>query len=178
MPYVFANPARAGGAPTARYAVRVTGGAACAGPAQLPLVVDLENDPYKAGPTATGCDRRSMIGWIAGFVGQARALTGKWPVIYTTAIWWRECTGATSRFRQDPLWLAAFGGTRPAVPSTWRHWTFWQYNNVGRDAGDRPPPTWTTTSRPPTCPRSARCRGAHVKARVRPPGGQAQGRHS
>ena len=133
MPYAFANPARAGGAATARYAVRITG--SLRRPTQLPLVVDLENDPYKAGADCYGLNRRSMIGWIAGFVGQARALTGKLPVIYTGAIWWRECTGATSRFRRDPLWLAAFGGTRPAVPSTWRHWTFWQYDNAGRLPG-------------------------------------------
>jgi GH25 family lysozyme M1 (1,4-beta-N-acetylmuramidase) len=76
-----------------------------------------------------------MTGWIAGFVGQARALTGKWPVIYSTAAWWRECVGAAGRFGRDPLWLAAFGGTRPVVPSTWRHWTFWQYDNVGRLPG-------------------------------------------
>ena len=136
MPYVFANPAQAGGAPTARYAVRVTG--RLRGPGQLPLVIDLEKDPYRAGHDCYGLKGRRIIGWIAGFVGQARALTGKWPVIYTGASWWRECTGATSRFRRDPLWLAAFGGTRPAVPSTWRHWTFWQYDDAGRLPGMGP----------------------------------------
>jgi len=133
MPYVFANPARAGGAPTARYAVRVTG--SLRRPTQLPLVLDVENDPYDAGADCYGVSRREMIGWIAGFVGQARALTRKWPVIYTATDWWRECTGSTSRFRRDPLWLAAFGGTRPAVPSTWRRWTFWQYDNEGHLPG-------------------------------------------
>ena len=133
MPYVFANPHLAGGAPTARYAVRAAGN--LRGPGRLPLVVDLENDPYLAGKDCYGVNVKKMNGWIAAFVGQARALTGKWPVIYTTAIWWRECTGATSRFSRDPLWLAAFGGTKPAVPSTWRHWTFWQYDNAGRLPG-------------------------------------------
>lgn len=133
MPYVFANPAQAGGAPTARYAVRVTG--SLRGPARLPLVIDLEKDPYRAGRDCYGLRGRRMIGWIAGFVGQARALTGKWPVIYTGASWWQECTGATSRFRRDPLWLAAYGGTRPAVPSTWRRWTFWQYDDAGHLPG-------------------------------------------
>ena len=81
-------------------------------------------------------------------------------MIDTAATWWQECTGGTSRFRRDPLWLAAFGATRPAVPSTWEHWTFWQYNDVGRLPGIGPP-TWTTTSPPATCPRSARCRGSY-----------------
>jgi lysozyme len=135
MPYAFANPARAGGAPTARYAVQVTGG--LRRPGQLPLVLDLENDPYRAGAPcyALHGGKAAMIRWIAGFVGEARALTGKWPVIYTSASWWRECTGGTSRFRRDPLWLAAYGRSRPAVPSTWGHWTFWQYSNAGRLPG-------------------------------------------
>jgi GH25 family lysozyme M1 (1,4-beta-N-acetylmuramidase) len=137
MPYVFANPARAAGAPTARYAVRVTG--RLRGPGWLPLVLDLENNPYRAGAHCYRLHggKAAMIRWIAGFVGQARALTGKWPVIYTSASWWEECTGGTSRFRRDPLWLAAYG-TRPAVPSTWGHWTFWQYSNAGRLPGIGP----------------------------------------
>ncbi len=139
LPYVFANLASAGGAPTARYVVRAAGGGrSLRGPGKPPLVVDLENDPYWTGHDCYGLRGRHVIGWIAGFVGQVRAWTGKWPVIYTTALWWRECTGATSRFRKDPLWLAAYGGTRPTVPPTWRHWTFWQYNNVGRIPGIGP----------------------------------------
>ncbi len=135
MPYAFANPAQAGGAPTARYAIRVTG--SLRGPARLPLVIDLENDPYRAGAHCYGLrgGKGAMIRWIAGFVSEARRLTGKWPVIYTSASWWGECTGGTSRFRRDPLWLAAYGGTRPAALATWGHWTFWQYNNVGRLPG-------------------------------------------
>ncbi len=133
LPYVFANPARAAGAPTARFAVRVTG--SLRGPARLPLVVDLENDPYRAGVDCYGRSRQAMIGWIAGFVRQARAMTGKWPVIYTAASWWRECAGGTSRFRSDPLWLAEYDVARPAVPTTWGHWTFWQYDDDGRLRG-------------------------------------------
>jgi GH25 family lysozyme M1 (1,4-beta-N-acetylmuramidase) len=136
LPYVFANPASAGGAPTARYAVRAAGGArSLRGPGRLPLVLDLENDPYRAGDDCYGLRSRRIIGWIAGFIGQARKVTGKWPVIYTSALWWRECTGATIRFRRDPLWLAAYGGTRPVVPPTWRRWTFWQYDDAGRLPG-------------------------------------------
>jgi lysozyme len=136
MPYVFANPARAGGAATARYAVGVTG--RLRGPVRRPLVVDLENDPYRAKVNCYGLKVAAMIGWIAGFVGQARALTGQLPVIYTAADWWRECTGGTSQFAKDPLWLAAYGATRPGVPSAWGHWTFWQYSNIGRLPGIGP----------------------------------------
>jgi GH25 family lysozyme M1 (1,4-beta-N-acetylmuramidase) len=129
MPYAFANPRRSAGLATASYAVRAVRAAPVA--TGLPLVVDLENDPYKKASDCYGVRIPAMISWIAGFTAQARALTGKWPIIYTTAAWWRECTGSTGRFRHDPLWLAAFGGTRPIAPSPWPHWTFWQYNNAG-----------------------------------------------
>jgi GH25 family lysozyme M1 (1,4-beta-N-acetylmuramidase) len=127
LPYVFANPARARGMATARYAVRAAGGER----GRLPFVVDLENDPYKNSDDCYGLGARAMIAWIAGFIGEAKALTGHLPVIYTTAAWWRECTGNTARFRRDTLWLAAFSGTPPATPSPWQHWTFWQYNSNG-----------------------------------------------
>ena len=118
MPYVFANPGRNGGAATANFAARAVGTPARA--ARLPLVVDLENDPYKKATDCYGLGVPAMIAWIAGFTGRAKALTGEWPTIYTTADWWRECTGSTGRFPHDPLWLAAFGGTAPTVPSPWQ----------------------------------------------------------
>ena len=129
MPYVFANPGGSSGPATANFAVTATG--TLRGPAWLPFVVDLENDPYKAHADCYGLKIPAMIAWIAQFIARANALTGKWPVIYTTANWWRECTGSTGKFTRDPLWLAAYGGTAPAVPSPWLHWTFWQYNNNG-----------------------------------------------
>jgi lysozyme len=129
MPYVFANPGRDSGAATANYAARAVG--TRGGSARLPLVVDLENDPYKQATDCYGLGIPAMIAWIAGFTRRASALTGQWPTVYTTADWWRECTGSTRRFPHDPLWLAAFGGTAPTVPSPWQDWTFWQYDNAG-----------------------------------------------
>jgi GH25 family lysozyme M1 (1,4-beta-N-acetylmuramidase) len=134
FPYVFANPAAAGGAPTARFAVGATGvrrGLAA------PLVVDLENDPYK-NDNCYGLKPPAMTGWIAGFIGQVHALTGRWPVIYTTALWWQQCTGSSSRFGDDALWLAAFAAAPGAVPSPWRQWAFWQYADNGSLPGIGP----------------------------------------
>jgi GH25 family lysozyme M1 (1,4-beta-N-acetylmuramidase) len=128
MPYVFANPQAAGGAATARFAVLVAGYRR--GPSTLPLVVDVENNPYRAGH-CYGLGARRMVAWIAGFVARARALTGKRPVIYTTDDWWRQCTRSSSRFRRDPLWLAEYGSGRPSVPSPWHKWAFWQYDGDG-----------------------------------------------
>jgi len=129
LPYVFAAPNRAGGTATANFAVGAAG--SLRGPARLPLVVDLENDPYAKAADCYGLSIPAMIAWIAGFTARAESLTGKWPVVYTTAAWWRECTGSTHRFRRDPLWLAAFGGTAPTVPTPWHSWTFLQYSNSG-----------------------------------------------
>jgi GH25 family lysozyme M1 (1,4-beta-N-acetylmuramidase) len=136
LPYVFANPSRASPTATVKFAVSAI--SAIGGErGHLPLVVDLENDPYNKSADCYRLPVPAMLAWIAGFTAQAEALTGKWPVIYTTEDWWRECTGSAGQFRHDPLWLAAFDGTRPSVPSPWRGWTFWQYSNDGSLAGIR-----------------------------------------
>ena len=136
MPYVFANPRRAGGAAQASFGVRVA--RYRRGRAILPLGVDLENDPYPVAGRQSDCygvRPRQMVAWVAAFVTRTEALTGKPPIIYTTAAWWRECTDNTGRFRRDPLWVAAYDTPVPGVPSPWKQWTFWQYSNEARIAG-------------------------------------------
>jgi GH25 family lysozyme M1 (1,4-beta-N-acetylmuramidase) len=128
MPYVFANPAAASGPATASFAVAAA--RYHRGSAALPLVVDLENDPY----AHNNCYRvggNRMISWIAGFTSRVRALTGKWPIIYTTDAWWSQCARSTSRFSADPLWLADYNAGWPAVPRAWGRWAFWQYTSAG-----------------------------------------------
>jgi GH25 family lysozyme M1 (1,4-beta-N-acetylmuramidase) len=128
MPYVFANPDRAGGAATANFAVNAA--RYRRGSAALPFVVDLENDPYSSSD-CYGLGSGSMIAWIAALTSRIRALTGVWPIIYSTDAWWQECTQSTDRFSADPLWLAAYRGDWPSVPPPWRRWAFWQYSNEG-----------------------------------------------
>lgn len=132
LPYVFGNPAAANGTRTAWFAVRAVRTPALRG--RPPLVIDLENDPYKRNRDCYGMPGQRMISWISGFIGTARRLTGRWPIIYTTAAWWRECTGDTRRFPHDPLWLALYG-TAPQVPAQWGRWTFWQYSGSGHVPG-------------------------------------------
>jgi GH25 family lysozyme M1 (1,4-beta-N-acetylmuramidase) len=168
MPYAFAIPNRGDGTATASFALSAVG--ISRGAAGLPLVVDLENDPYKKAADCYGLDIPAMISWIARFTARAEALTGKWPIIYTTTTWWQECTGSTGRFRHDPLWLAAFGRTQPTVPSPWLHWTFWQYDNVGSlpgigqaDLDYYQPTNNLPTLRPSASPRSGKKRAALAK---------------
>jgi lysozyme len=130
MPYVFANPRSSGGAAQARFGVAAA--RYWRGRAKLPLVVDLENDPYASTDNTGDCyglGAWRMIDWIGSFISEATALTGKRPIIYTTAAWWRECTDRTGRFWRDPLWVAAYDTRVPRVPWPWTRWTFWQYTN-------------------------------------------------
>jgi lysozyme len=136
LPYVFANPRATGGATTARFAVRAAGLKSKS--TRPPLVVDLENDPYKKNTDCYGVSVKNMTGWIAAFIGQVHTLTGRWPVIYTTAAWWQECTHSTRQFRNDPLWLAAFGRSPGSVPAPWQRWAFWQYADNGSLPGIGP----------------------------------------
>jgi GH25 family lysozyme M1 (1,4-beta-N-acetylmuramidase) len=132
LPYVFGNPAAANGTRTAWFAGRAVRTPELRG--RPPLVIDLENDPYKRNRDCYGMPGRRMISWIASFIAAARKLTARWPIIYTTAAWWRECTSDTRRFPHDPLWLALYG-TAPRVPAQWERWTFWQYSGGGHVPG-------------------------------------------
>jgi GH25 family lysozyme M1 (1,4-beta-N-acetylmuramidase) len=132
LPYVFANPQLSGGAATAAYAINAS--SYRRDDKTLPLAVDLENDPYTAKGYPGNCyglGVSQMVAWITAFTAETSKLAGVHPVIYTTADWWRECTGNTTLFRQDPLWVAAYDVPAPEVPAAWGQWTFWQYTDAG-----------------------------------------------
>ena len=135
-PYHFAIPNRGGGAPQARYAIQrshyATGGQ------MLPLMLDIEYDPYTGTDGTNECyglSHARMTAWIAAFIATARNLTGQFPVIYTTAGWWHTCTGGSKAFGADPMWVAAYGFAKPPLPAGWRTWTFWQYSSTGTVRG-------------------------------------------
>ena len=134
--YHFAIPNASGGAAQAGYAVRH--GKYVSGGHMLPLMLDIEYDPY-AGIDGTnecyGLSHARMTSWIAAFVAAARNLTGQLPVIYTTAGWWAACTGRSKAFGADPMWVAAYGFASPPMPAGWSAWTFWQYTATGTVRG-------------------------------------------
>ena len=141
-PYTFAIPNVSSGKEQAEFAVEYSGYAP--GPQTLPLMLDIEYDPYVASDGTNECYGLSpskMSGWISAFVTTARSLTGQYPVIYTTANWWDTCTGGSTAFGDDPMWVAAYGFDSPPLPAGWQDWSFWQYTSGGTVTGVDTPGT-------------------------------------
>jgi GH25 family lysozyme M1 (1,4-beta-N-acetylmuramidase) len=135
-PYHFAVPNASGGAAQAQFAVEYSGYAS--GARMLPLMLDIEYDPYNSTDHANECyglSAAKMTAWLSAFVTTARSLTGQYPVIYTTADWWGTCTGRSAAFSADPMWVAAYGTASPPKPAGWHVWTFWQYSSGGTVPG-------------------------------------------
>jgi GH25 family lysozyme M1 (1,4-beta-N-acetylmuramidase) len=129
--YHFAVPNVSGGASQARYAVEH--GSYAADGRILPLALDIEYNPY--GAECYGLTKARMVSWISAFGAEVRNLTGQSPIIYSTANWWRTCTGNSTAFGADPLWVAGYGSSSPPMPVGWRNWTFWQYTSGGSVPG-------------------------------------------
>jgi GH25 family lysozyme M1 (1,4-beta-N-acetylmuramidase) len=135
-PYHFAIPNVSSGQQQAGYAVEYSG--YTPGARTLPLMLDIEYDPYVATDGTNECYGLSAsreTAWISGFVTTVRSLTGQYPVIYTTANWWDTCTGGSTAFGEDPMWVAAYGFDTPPMPAGWRDWSFWQYTSGGTVPG-------------------------------------------
>jgi GH25 family lysozyme M1 (1,4-beta-N-acetylmuramidase) len=134
--YHFAIPNITTGAVQAQFALKYSryrsGGRA------LPLMLDIEYDPYVSTDHTNECyglSAAAMRTWISSFVSTARSATGQYPIIYTTANWWDTCTGSSTAFGADPMWVAAYGVSSPAMPAGWPAYTFWQYSSSGTVSG-------------------------------------------
>ncbi|WP_405766561.1 lysozyme [Streptomyces sp. NBC_01538] len=136
--YHFALPDRSSGVTQARFFVR-NGGAWRADGWTLPPALDIEYNPYGR-QKCYGLSKAGMATWITAFSDEVSRLTGRRPVIYTTAHWWNTCTNSSSAFTsKHSLWLARYdaadAGALPA--GGWQSWTFWQYDNSGSLPGDQ-----------------------------------------
>jgi GH25 family lysozyme M1 (1,4-beta-N-acetylmuramidase) len=134
--YHFAIPNITTGAAQAQFALKYSkyrsGGRA------LPLMLDIEYDPYVSTDHTNECyglSAAAMRTWISSFVSTARSATGQYPIIYTTANWWDTCTGSSTAFGADPMWVAAYGVSSPPMPAGWPAYTFWQYSSSGTVSG-------------------------------------------
>ncbi|RSM64171.1 lysozyme [Kibdelosporangium aridum] len=123
--YHFAIPNATSGAAQADYFVSNGGGWSRDGKT-LPGALDMEYNPY--GATCYGLSKPAMTGWIKSFSDRYHALTGRWPVIYTSTSWWSQCVDGDFS-STNPLWVARYASTVGALPYNWQVWTFWQYTS-------------------------------------------------
>jgi len=132
--YHFAIPGKSSGATQAVYFLKHGGGWSRDG-RTLPGAVDLEPNPY--GRECYGLSKRQMTSWTWDFVNAYHRYTGVYPVIYTSATWWKACTGNAQGFSAyDPLWIASYGRSSGSVTG-YRTFTFWQYSKQGSLPGDQ-----------------------------------------
>ncbi len=133
--YHFALPNHSSGATQAKYFASHGGGWSKDGKT-LPGALDMEYNPY--GATCYGKSHAGMVSWIADFFRTYRAQTGRDAVIYTSANWWKTCTGNSSRFgKTNPLWIPRYASSVGTLPAGWRIHTIWQHTSSGKPVGDR-----------------------------------------
>lgn len=136
--YEFANPADSTGTAAADYTAQNAGNYKVGGQ-QLPLMLDLEYNPYTSvagGDECYGLTPSAMVSWISSFMTEATTITGAAPIIYTPTNWWNLCTGSSAAFGSDMLWIPAYSVSTPGpLPAGWGTWTFWQYTSSGSVPG-------------------------------------------
>ena len=126
--YHFAIPNNSTGAAQADFFVANGGGWSPDG-RTLPGMLDIENNPY--GAACYGLSPTQMVAWVVSFSNQYKALTGRYPVLYTNAAFWDNCAGGSGAAASDPLDLAAWAPSPSPVPQGWSNPTFWQYTDSG-----------------------------------------------
>jgi GH25 family lysozyme M1 (1,4-beta-N-acetylmuramidase) len=131
--YHYALPNVSDGVAQADYFVAHGGGWSGDG-RTLPPALDIEYNPY--GDTCYGMSQPAMTAWIKAFSDQVRLRTRRYPVIYTTAHWWRRCTGQLADFsRTNPLWVARYAAEVGELPYRWGYQTIWQHADTGAFPG-------------------------------------------
>ncbi|WP_018157230.1 lysozyme [Demetria terragena] len=129
--YHFANPTDSSGSVQADYFVKNGGGWSSDGKT-LPGVLDIEWNPYE-GNDCWDMSASAMVSWIKSFTARYKTLTGRDAVIYTNTNWWKQCTGNSSAFAKNPLWIARYNSTVGTLPAGWSTYTFWQYTDTPMD---------------------------------------------
>jgi GH25 family lysozyme M1 (1,4-beta-N-acetylmuramidase) len=136
--YHFATPNTSSGAAQANFFVD-HGGTWSADGRTLPPLLDIEYNPY--GATCYGLSQQAMVSWIADFSSTVHSRTGRLPAIYSTTNWWSQCTGNSSAFSANPLFIARYtsnvAGGPGSLPASWSQYTFWQYADAGTFPGDQ-----------------------------------------
>ncbi|NII42204.1 GH25 family lysozyme M1 (1,4-beta-N-acetylmuramidase) [Curtobacterium flaccumfaciens] len=137
--YVYAQPSQASGRATAEFFFRSMGQWNPDG-WTLPPLLDIEYGSAAQG-TCYGLSWDRMRTWIRSFSDTVHQKTGRWPAIYTTTDWWRQCTNNSVRFSANPLFVALYPSHDFTSPGTlgrsWQQWRFWQWAPSGVFPGDQ-----------------------------------------
>jgi lysozyme len=68
------------------------------------------------------------------------AASGRMPLLYTGPSFWKTQVKDSNAFSTHALWIAHYtSALRPALPSAWKQWTFWQYSEQGNVPGIKGP---------------------------------------
>jgi lysozyme len=92
----------------------------------LQFMLDLED--------ADGLSPAAVWEWVQSFMSTLQTLTGRPGIIYTGYYFWRDNVGNPTNNLNAPLWIAAYDA-KPLIPSAWKYYTFWQYDDNGRITG-------------------------------------------
>ena len=133
--YHYAEPAQSSGSTQATFFVEHGGNWTNDG-RTLPGMLDIEYGP--SGNTCYGLSASSMVSWISDFVSTYHEATSRYPVIYTTASWWNQCTGNSEQFSKTcAISLASYGSsTVGTIPGGWSAQTIWQNSDSYQYGGD------------------------------------------
>jgi lysozyme len=101
----------------------------------LPPVVDVE---WQISPSLNNyiiqnraeCAQK-LLDWLTAI----EKATGKRPIIYTAASFWRDLMGDPAGFEQYPLWIASYRSGSPTLAGNWSTYTFWQFTSQGQVSG-------------------------------------------
>ena len=154
MPYAFANPYQGDGTSAhtsngsgtcqADYAwaeVSSVTSPSYASTGMMPVALDIEQDPYvsQEGANANSCyglTPSAMVTWIGQFVTEMQKVSGRPPVIYTNPSFWTDCTGNSSAFTANRLWLADWTDATPPSVAGWNSPMIWQYTDAATVTGE------------------------------------------
>ena len=82
-------------------------------------------DVEKSGPITSAQYAAGVRTWLL----TVEAATGKKPFVYTRKSFWDPYVHAD--IRDNPLWVAHYGATAPAIPYAWTDWKIWQFTSKG-----------------------------------------------
>ncbi len=94
----------------------------------LPPVLDIE--------TTGGLSAANATAWVRAFLGALQNASGRTPIIYSGAWFWKGYLGNPKGFSQYPMWAAQYtGGIGPNLYGDWKYSSFWQYTDGAHIGG-------------------------------------------